>query len=161
MQSLAQVLENNLEAISHGSLKNQTRLPANEQETSSRSTPNPVIEKRVDQLFLKFATFYGHIWKSLFKDERFFVYAKELWQDTLKEFDDAVFNQAILNCLSFYKMPPTLPDFLQVCRDVKRNADNRIAKPEPVYVRGSQEAGKFNMNLIHALLDQPLKYATN
>ena len=47
--------------------------------TSSHSSDH----KRIDLLFSKFAAFYGHIWRSQFKDEVFFKFAKKEWVDAL------------------------------------------------------------------------------
>ncbi|HAU1408744.1 TPA: Vir protein [Legionella pneumophila] len=77
-------------------------------------------EKRIDLLFSKFAAFYGHVWRSQFKEEVFLRFAKKEWQEALGEFTDAVITKAILNCRDFYELPPTLPQMLQFCRQIRK-----------------------------------------
>ncbi len=78
------------------------------------------IEKRIENLFTRFAVFYGHLWRSQFKSEGFLEFAKKEWLEGLNPFDDAVLNQAILECRDHYEMPPTLPQMIIFCRDIKR-----------------------------------------
>ena len=46
----------------------------------------------------------------------------------LSEFTDDVFTKAILKCLEFYEMPPTLPQVRQSCRQIKYNTIVDVAK---------------------------------
>jgi hypothetical protein len=86
------------------------------------------VEKRIDLLFSKFAAFYGHVWRSQFKDEVFLKFAKEEWQEALGVFSDEVLAKAILNCREFYEMPPTLPQVIQCCRQLKKQTFVDIVK---------------------------------
>lgn len=78
-------------------------------------------DRIIDLLFSKFAAFYGHVWRSQFKDENFLKFAKKEWQEALKDFNEAVITKAILSCLEFYEMPPTLPQMRQSCRQIKNS----------------------------------------
>ncbi|MBA2649336.1 MAG: Vir protein [Legionella sp.] len=71
-------------------------------------------------MFSKFAAFYGHVWRSQFKDEVFMIFAKKEWLDALGEFSEMVLTKAILNCRDFYELPPTLPQMLHCCRQIKK-----------------------------------------
>jgi hypothetical protein len=95
---------------------------------SSSSKNTYKADKRIDLLFSKFAAFYGHVWRSQFKDEVFLKFAKKEWQEMLGEFTDDVFTKAILKCLEFYEMPPTLPQVRQSCRQIKYNTIVAVAK---------------------------------
>ena len=91
------------------------------QETMSSCLSDPnKIEKRIDKLFSQFAVFYGHIWRSQFKDEKFLKFAKEEWQAGLRGFTDTVLTTAILNCRDAYELPPTLPQLIHCCKQTKK-----------------------------------------
>lgn len=87
---------------------------------SSSSKDIDKVDKRIDLLFSKFAAFYGHVWRSQFKDEVFLKFAKKEWQEALSEFTDDVLTKAVLNCREFYEMPPTLPQMLQCCKGARK-----------------------------------------
>lgn len=74
----------------------------------------------MDSLFSRFAAFYGHVWRSQFKNEGFLSFAKNEWRDALSEFSDVVLNQAIIECRAHHDMPPTLPQMIACCRQIKR-----------------------------------------
>ena len=78
-------------------------------------------------LFAKFAAFYGHVWRSQFKDENFFKFAKKEWAEGLSEFSDAVLDKAILNCRENCELPPTLPQIIISCRQTKRHNEFYVA----------------------------------
>ena len=104
-------------------------MPKNQKETMSSSSSDIYkVEKRIDLLFSKFAAFYGHIWRSQFKDDVFFKFAKKEWQDALGEFTDEVLTKAILNCREFYELPPTLPQLIQCCRQIKKQTFVDVVK---------------------------------
>lgn len=94
------------------------------------------VEKRIDLLFSKFAAFYGHVWRSQFKDERFLVFAKKEWQTALSAFNDAVVTKAILDCRNFYELPPTLPQMIQCCQQIKNQTFVDVVKQ--AYVPANQ-----------------------
>ncbi|HAT8326753.1 TPA: Vir protein [Legionella pneumophila] len=83
-------------------------------------------EKRIDLLFSKFAAFYGHIWRSQFKDDVFLKFAKKEWQEGLEQFGDGVLNEAIVLCRTFYELPPTLPQMIHLCREIRKRKNFRI-----------------------------------
>ena len=101
----------------------------NQKETMSSSSKDiSKVDKRIDLLFSKFAAFYGHVWRSQFKDEVFFKFAKKEWQEALSDFTDHVLTKAILNCREFYELPPTLPQVIQCCRQLKKQTFADAAK---------------------------------
>lgn len=71
-------------------------------------------------LFSRFAAFYGHVWRSQFKDDVFLRFAKEEWLDALSQFSDVILDKSILQCRDFYELPPTLPQLLRCCREIKK-----------------------------------------
>ena len=136
MQSMKKILENvtQPETCSVHPVKAMT----NRQETmSSSSTEINKSEKRIDLLFSKFAAFYGHIWRSQFKDEVFLKFAKKEWQDALSGYSDVVLTKAILNCRDFYELPPTLPQMMHCCRQIKKQTSVEVVAEK--YVPANKE----------------------
>lgn len=110
----------------------------NHQETmSSSSNDIHKAERRIDLLFSKFAAFYGHVWRSQFKDEVFLKFAKKEWQEALSAYSDAVLTTAILNCRDFYELPPTLPQLIACCREIKKRTHFYVV--ETAHIPAKQE----------------------
>ena len=103
-------------------------------------------------MFSKFAAFYGHVWRSQFKDEGFLVFAKKEWREALAEFGDEVFDKAILSCRDFYELPPTLPQMMQCCRQIKRRLIPVVKPSEPV--RANQEWVALQLKKCREMLGQ-------
>ena len=78
-------------------------------------------------MFSKFAAWYGHVWRSQFKDESFFNFAKKEWQEGLNRFDDRILEQAVLNCRDACEFPPTLPQIIKCCREIINNNNYFVA----------------------------------
>jgi hypothetical protein len=109
-------------------------------------------DKRIDLLFARFAAIYGHIWRSQFKDEDYFLpFAKKEWQAALVDFSDAVLDQAITECRNFYELPPTLPQLLQCCRKIKQKSTVYAVK---------QDYTPADPKLVRACLEQCRKILT-
>lgn len=97
---------------------------------SSPSKEASKVSLRIELLFSKFAAFYGHIWRSQFKEgDGFVVFVKKEWQEGLKEFSDVVVEKAILKCRDFYEMPPTLPQVIIACKNIRREESAFIKVP--------------------------------
>ena len=106
--------------------------------------------RRIDVLFSKFAAFYGHIWRSQFKDEGFLGFAKKEWREALHEFSDEVLIKAIRNCSEFYVMPPTLSQMVQCCQKLKK-----CSMPlweSTTHVPASREIAEFHLQRCKAIL---------
>lgn len=87
-------------------------------------------------MFLKFAAFYGYVWKNLFKSDEFLAFSKKEWGEGLKSYSDETLAKVILHCRDYLEYPPTLPQMINYCRkEIKRNnyfkAETiEIAKPQ-------------------------------
>ena len=129
----------------------QTTAKANPQKTTSLPSNGEVRSesKRIDVLFAKFAAFYGHIWRSQFKDE-FLVFAKKEWREGLFEFSNEVLMKAIQNCKTFYEMPPTLPQMMLCCRQIKKQS--MPVMDSITNVPASSEVAEFNLQRCKAIL---------
>lgn len=93
---------------------------------SSPSTNTKEVEKRIERLFSKFAVYYGHVWRSQFKSEGFLAFAKHEWQNALASIEESIMDKAILHCRELLEMPPTLPQFLGICRYFKQREEDQI-----------------------------------
>jgi hypothetical protein len=87
-------------------------------------------KKRIDNLFTRFAVFYGHLWRSQFKNDGFLEFAKNEWREGLSKFSDETLNKAIIECRDFCEMPPSLPRLISICRDIKKRYDVYVAPKE-------------------------------
>ena len=100
--------------------------------TLSISTNTQKISARINVLFLKFAAFYGQVWKSLFKHGDFLTFTKIEWDKGLNRFDNQVLIEAIERCRDgrdHKDFPPTLPQFIDLCRSIARK-DQYLPKDE-------------------------------
>ncbi len=101
----------------------------------------PKISRRIELLFTKFAAFYGHIWRSQFKDgEGFLLFVKKEWQEGLLEFSDEVLKKAILQSRRSHEMPPTLPQLILNCAEIRRQEQAFVKGP--VITRGNIDIAK-------------------
>lgn len=142
MQSVKQLLEKSPQEICSAlqamqPMSNQTSYP--EKMLSNSNDINSEI-RRIDLLFSKFAAFYGHIWRSQFKDEAFLVFAKKEWREALTEFSDEIFDKAILSCREFYELPPTLPQMILCCRQIKKRLTYYVKQSESTPVNREASA---------------------
>ncbi|CAM3140999.1 Vir protein [Legionella anisa] len=129
MRSIAQVLE---QPMIPSGMKTQKTQPAPERMNTSKPTSSAcnVTDKRIENLFTRFAVFYGHLWRSQFKSDGFLEFAKKEWSEGLGQFSDEILNQAILACRDHCDMPPSLPQMIGFCRDIKRRNTFYVAGEE-------------------------------
>lgn len=128
MQSIGAVLKQNPVKICSGETSKMSKTQA----TSSSSANSKKVAERIEKLFTKFAAFYGHVWRSQFKSEGFLEFAKKEWQEGLKSFSDEMLIKAIQHCRDFQEMPPTLPQLIGICRDMRKRQDFFRKTEKPV-----------------------------
>ena len=102
----------------------------NQETMSSRSSAASKHSKRIDMLFSRFAAFYGHVWRSQFKSEWTLDFTKKEWDEGLNAFSDEVVNKAAVHCRDFYEMPPTLPQVIILCRQIKKRNEFYMANTD-------------------------------
>lgn len=104
--------------------------------TSSNSNSANHHKKRIERLFLKFAAFYGYIWRNQFKSDDFMAFSKKEWLEGLRPYSDEVLAKVILHCREYSEYPPTLPQMIGFCRkEIKRSnffkaEEVELAQPE-------------------------------
>lgn len=92
------------------------RVNRHEPATSSPSEISQKLRELVDDIFLKFAVFYGNVWRSQCKNADFIQFAKQQWCEALVKFDEKVIRREILRCRDHEEYPPTLVQFIARCR---------------------------------------------
>jgi len=104
----------------------------------------------MEDLFTRFAVFYGHVWRSQFKSDGFLVFAKQEWLEGLKPFSDDTLNRAMLECRDHCDMPPTLPQMIRFCREIKKRTTFYTAPK--VVVPASKEVAEASIKQCKAIL---------
>lgn len=107
-------------------------------------------KKRIENLFTRFAVFYGNLWRSQFKSDGFLEFAKKEWIEGLNKFSDDILNQAILECRDHCDMPPTLPQMIRVCSQIKKRNSFYIAYKE--FTPAQKEIVETNIRQCKAFL---------
>jgi hypothetical protein len=115
---------------------------------NSRSSGNRT--EQVNKIFLKFSIFYGHIWRSQYKNEFYSNFARDEWSQALHEFNEKIIDEAINKCLENREMPPTLSQFIELCKRLNRN--NCFYKGEP-YQGCDPEVAKTELKKIKKTLN--------
>ena len=129
MRSVAELLITN--PLTHsGAQSQETQKMSTSNPTSSTSNVIDSSKKRIENLFTRFAVFYGHLWRSQFKSDGFLEFAKKEWLEGLSQFSDETLNQVILDCRDHCDMPPTLPQMIGLCRDIKKRTSFYVAPKE-------------------------------
>ncbi len=100
------------------------------QTTSSTCNATDSNKKCIENLFTRFAVFYGHLWRSQFKSDGFLEFAKNEWLEGLSRFSDDTLNHAIIECRDHCEMPPSLPQLIGICRDIKKRNNVYVAPKE-------------------------------
>lgn len=126
------------------------RSQNNQNRTTQTRSTNPEYErKRIERLFLRFATSYGYLWQNLFQSDFAILQWKEDWETTLQPYDNQTVKEAIALCLKISPRPPTLPEFVGFCKNANRK--NNLYQPEKV-ARASPEVAKYHLQKMKAIL---------
>ena len=142
MRTINEVINlNNLSTRSGIAAKADSKNP--QKQTSSTSAITEKHSKRIDQLFLRFAAMYGHVWKSLYKSDEFLAFTKLEWLNALIRFDDEVITKALAHSQHHWAYPPTLPQFIECCKA----HDNKVFVLQP-------RASSRNLDTAHAALNK-------
>lgn len=148
MQHINTIVQLNLPTLTQG-----TPQPTSTAKPSSKSSGK--CTDRVNKVFLKFSIFYGHIWRSQFKNEHFFNLARNGWQQALEEFDEAVIDEALEECLKLREMPPTLAQFIDCCKQLShKNAG--FYSPEPM-VMANPTVAEANLKKMKLMLNMRIQ----
>lgn len=153
MRSAAQILRT--EPLIHSGIQKQKMQQSplktdTSNQTSSTCSATDIRKKCIENLFTRFAVFYGHLWRSQFKSDGFLEFAKKEWLEGLSQFSDEILNQVIIDCRNNCEMPPTLPQMISFCRDIKKRTAFYVT-PEK-YQPASKELVEENIRQCRAYL---------
>jgi hypothetical protein len=107
------------------------------------------LPKAIDRLFLRMASLYGKHWIDMWADIPMDA-VKEEWQGGLYGFSLLEIGDAINHCAENNKFPPTLPEFRDLCRDMKR-------KHQPTHKALPRHYTKEEREANHQRLQQAFK----
>lgn len=83
----------------------------------------------VDRLFARLGAMYGKHWIDLWTNVNP-QEVRDTWARALARFEPGAMRRAIEHCESHLKFPPTMPEFVALCRDF-RGAGKLAALPPP------------------------------
>lgn len=109
-------------------------------------------ESRIDNLFLSFLSAYGHTWLSIYKSKDSLAHGKKTWLKELLEFDNESLEYAIDKCIKHYRLPPTLPQFVECCKSYSRHTD--FFKKEEEVLKQDKRIADFHLQKIKAILKE-------
>lgn len=94
---------------------------------------------------------YGQVWRSQFKSDEFLAFVKGEWQEGLSDYPDNTIDIAIELCRKNKELPPTLPKFIEFCRDGSRQ--DSFYKPEERLKNNNPEVAKTNLLKMKEILN--------
>lgn len=115
----------------------------------STSSTTAATRKRIDRLFLSFTAFYGQLWRSQFKNEEFIEFMKNEWANALNHVEDNFLQEALTLCRNKKEFPPTLPQFIELCRDAKKRT---VFREKATYKKSRPEVAALHLEKIKAML---------
>lgn len=119
MQKISDIIKhNNLSTISGSPAK-----PVQNQQAkvvSSQAKQCHENSEIIDRLFLRLAVLYGNTWRNLYKNNEFLMFAKAEWRDALVGYEEKLLYQALNICREHHKFPPTVPEFIECCKELTR-----------------------------------------
>jgi hypothetical protein len=112
----------------------------------------------VDRLFARFSTIYGAqkmaaMWGPVDRDE-----TAGVWGDALGRYPLPVIGKAVQALMqSPGEWPPTLPQFIELCRQYNRPEHQQAALPAPGNGHTDAETARRNLARIHEMLASAVK----
>ena len=110
------------EKSSTSTVKSKASCEVGEKSSQDKEKPS-LNELRMNRLFIRFGSIYGRIWWNNFPNEISLNEAKKEWGETLEAFENSIIKKAIERTRVRTKLPPTLPEFFDVCKAISRRND--------------------------------------
>lgn len=116
---------------------------------------NPLPDAWIDKIFSHMSSMYGSKFADLWRDTDLKA-VKALWAEKLGGFlDQPSAIKSALDALDDKPWPPTLPEFLMLCREAaKRTSTGRPALPPPDL---TPEQIQANLDRLHAITGSMFK----
>lgn len=101
---------------------------------------DPRNMKRVERIFARLDVIYPSKWRAWMKDDQTANLAKAEWEKDIRPFADGAIAHALEDCKRMnVEWPPTLPQFLQLCKAYRPPAKPALEK---LRTESENEAGK-------------------
>lgn len=125
-------------------------MASNQAEIISSSSAE-VIEPRVERLFLRLSAIYGYLWWNMYQNEELLRITKIEWSTSLKRFDIQILKEALLSYREKKGYPPTLPEFMDCCNEIKKRLEPCLVAQRPIQP-ANEAIAKQNIQAMYAFL---------
>lgn len=125
-------------------------MASNQAEIISSSSAE-VIEPRVERLFLRLSAIYGYLWWNMYQNEELLRITKIEWSTSLKRFDIQILKEALLSYREKKGYPPTLPEFMDCCNELKKRFEPCLVAQRPTQP-ANEAIAKQNIQAMYAIL---------
>lgn len=146
MHAIGQIMQKKPLGTAYGTHANQD---LKKKTTLSTSSTTEAARKRIDRLFLSFSSCYGQLWRSQFKNDEFIEFMKSEWVNALRDVEDKYFQEAVAYCQSKKEFPPTLPYFVELCRNAEKRT---VFMKMPNYKKSCPEIAALHLEKMRAML---------
>lgn len=97
---------------------------------------------------------YGPIWRSQFKSDEYLDFVKREWQEGLLGYAETILELAIDVCRKNKELPPTLPQFIDFCKNCSRNGSFFV--PDRSHKNNNAEVAKAHLIKIKQILNMKI-----
>ena len=126
-----------------------------EGETTRLSTAKQsALPDWVDRLFIRLGFMYGNLWTDRWRDAPMDMVKAE-WGKALSRFDLPTIKLALDWCSENQKFPPTLPEFMDACRQQRTRPEHKPMQNVPRLSVDSSIAREKIAELVAQLKDKP------
>lgn len=110
-----------------------------------------MLQKMIDELFLKFAAYYGSQFLSKWAGIDIDMVKSE-WADGLEQFTVETVGKALDYVRENCEFPPSLPEFIKICKEFKPRPEEKVLKLEHHHMPISKEKAQENLARIKEML---------
>lgn len=110
-----------------------------------------MLQKMIDELFLKFAAYYGSQFLSKWAGIDIDMVKSE-WADGLEQFKVETIKRALDYVRDNNEFPPSLPEFIKICREFKLRPEDSVERLEHKFSPISPEKARENLERMKAML---------
>lgn len=103
-------------------------------------------------MFFKLGGVYGSAWTRQYEDEKALACATTEWSEALAHFDFATIKRAFEYARANVERPPTLPQFVGLCRQFRRTGAHQLALPAPAPLVDTRALAREHLAAIRARL---------
>ena len=105
------------------------------------------------------AAIYGHGWRNAYKSDEFLQFSKHEWANALQGFEEQTIQKAILVCRENYRFAPSMPEFIECCKNVRKRSSAYYQK-EPIEP-ATPDIAEANLQQMRTILNIKQHYTEN